>query len=240
MAPQTRVRAVRRYRPALSWISGALPACPPTTGSAASTMSDRSASSSAKTFWPPSDPENWLTEGGIKNIGTAVNPKEHHKATCRQQNGGGSQAPTAVAVTAEELSGTNDLAGLQAGRASVDLAHGARLDQGANGLDVRVPAALGTAVGVGHVHPEARALATNITDGSHLAHPNRNIRPGREPNRSSRLNMEDKPDARPQPGNRPRLTCIGGRTKSARGRFGDHGSCQSVHDNNHDKNIVLR
>lgn len=40
-------------------------------------------------------------------------------------------------------------------------------DHGPHSLDVGIPTALGTTMGVGHVHPEARVLPTDFTDGCH-------------------------------------------------------------------------
>src|SRR5689334_11795578 len=62
--------------------------------------------------------------------------------------------------------GAGDLAGLDARGADVELLR--RLaDDRAHGLDVRVPAARGTAVRVRDAVAEARALAADVTVGSH-------------------------------------------------------------------------
>jgi len=45
--------------------------------------------------------------------------------------------------------------------------HRRAVDEGADALDVRIPAALGPAVGVRHVHPEAGMLATDLANGCH-------------------------------------------------------------------------
>src|ERR1700742_1352608 len=60
----------------------------------------------------------------------------------------------------------NDLAGLDARRAHVDALVRAA-DNGADGLDVRVPAAAGAAVRVRDVVAEPRPLAAYVADGSH-------------------------------------------------------------------------
>src|SRR5690606_15421208 len=63
-------------------------------------------------------------------------------------------------------SGTLDLAGLEAGGAHVQPLRRAA-HAGADGLDVRVPAAAGTAVRVRDTVPEPWSLAADVTDGSH-------------------------------------------------------------------------
>jgi len=78
-------------------------------------------------------------------------------------------AGTAVAQT----SAADDLAGLQARGADVQLPHRARCHLRPHRLDVRVPPTVGPAMGVGYVHPETGTLATHVTDGSHAEHPYR-------------------------------------------------------------------
>ena len=60
----------------------------------------------------------------------------------------------------------DDLAGLEARRAHVH-ALGRATNHGADGLDVRVPAAAGAAMRVRDVVAEARPLAAYVADGSH-------------------------------------------------------------------------
>ena len=64
--------------------------------------------------------------------------------------------------------GLGDLPGPDAGGADRD-ATGGPVHEGADLLDVRVPAPLGPAVGVAHAHPERGVLATDFTNGSHDA-----------------------------------------------------------------------
>src|SRR5215212_8350889 len=67
-------------------------------------------------------------------------------------------------------SAADDLARLQAGVAGVD-PHPLRwADLGPHGLDVGVPAAVGTPVRVRHRHAEAGPLAAHVANGSHVAH----------------------------------------------------------------------
>src|SRR3954471_2221837 len=63
-------------------------------------------------------------------------------------------------------SGAGDLACLEAGGADVETLRGLA-DLGVHGLDVRVPAARGAAVGVGHGHAEARTLAADVAHRGH-------------------------------------------------------------------------
>jgi len=42
------------------------------------------------------------------------------------------------------------------------------IDEGADTLDVRVPATLRAPMGVGHVHPEVRVLPTDLAYGCHV------------------------------------------------------------------------
>jgi len=64
-------------------------------------------------------------------------------------------------------SGADDLAGLDARGADLELLGRAATGGGAHRLDVRVPAAVGPPVRVGHVVAEARSLATDVAHASH-------------------------------------------------------------------------
>ena len=64
-------------------------------------------------------------------------------------------------------SAAHDLAGLQAGRAHGDPTAGAGRDERAHLLHVRVPPAVGAAVGVRDGHAEAGPLAADIADAGH-------------------------------------------------------------------------
>src|SRR5690242_9274629 len=64
-------------------------------------------------------------------------------------------------------SGADDLAGLDARGADLELLGRAATGRGAHRLDVRVPAAVGPPVRVGHVVAEARSLATDVAHASH-------------------------------------------------------------------------
>src|SRR5664279_4937940 len=79
----------------------------------------------------------------------------------------------ALEQTAARTSAADDLAGLEAGRADIQLPHGARCHLRPHRLDVRVPPTVGPAMGVGYVHPETGTLATHVTHGSHAEHPYR-------------------------------------------------------------------
>src|SRR5258707_529031 len=61
----------------------------------------------------------------------------------------------------------DDLAGLDTRRAHLHFAGRAAAGRRAHGLDVRVPAAVGPAVRVGHVVAEARLLVADLAHGSH-------------------------------------------------------------------------
>src|SRR3954471_20736588 len=63
-------------------------------------------------------------------------------------------------------SGAGDLACLEAGGADVETLRGLA-DLGVHGLAVRVPAARGAAVGVGHGHAEAGTLAADVAHRGH-------------------------------------------------------------------------
>ena len=62
-----------------------------------------------------------------------------------------------------------DLAGLEARGADIETlrGHTGNADQSLDALDVRVPAAVGAAVGVRDVVTEARSLAADVAVGSH-------------------------------------------------------------------------
>src|SRR6185436_18703151 len=64
-------------------------------------------------------------------------------------------------------SGADDLARLDARGADLELLGRAATGRGAHRLDVRVPAAVGPPVRVGHVVAEARSLATDVAHASH-------------------------------------------------------------------------
>lgn len=74
--------------------------------------------------------------------------------------------PPSRLLAALSTSGAGDLAGFQTGGTHVLALRGAP-DQGTDALNIRVPAPLGATVGVRHVVPEARALAADVTRGSH-------------------------------------------------------------------------
>src|SRR3954454_17319915 len=63
--------------------------------------------------------------------------------------------------------GADDLAGLDARGAELELLGVAAAGRGAHRLDVLVPAAVGPPVRVGHVVAEARSLATDVAHASH-------------------------------------------------------------------------
>src|SRR3569623_1655909 len=65
------------------------------------------------------------------------------------------------------VSGADDLAGLDARGADLQLLGRAATGRGAHRLDVRVPAAVGPPVRVGHVVAAARSLATDVAHASH-------------------------------------------------------------------------
>src|SRR6478672_8455284 len=67
-------------------------------------------------------------------------------------------------------SAPDDLAGLQARGANVDLAHGAGSDLCSDRLDVRVPTPMRPAMRVRDAHAETWTLATHVTHGSHAEH----------------------------------------------------------------------
>ena len=67
-------------------------------------------------------------------------------------------------------SAADDLAGLQARGADVQLPHGAGGDLRPHRLDVRVPPTVRPAMRVGYVHAETGTLATHVTHGSHAEH----------------------------------------------------------------------
>ena len=64
------------------------------------------------------------------------------------------------------LGGFDDLAGFKAARADAD-ALSPTADKGANGLQVRVKAAVGPIVGVAHAMTKLRPLAANIASFRH-------------------------------------------------------------------------
>src|ERR1700753_4229748 len=67
-------------------------------------------------------------------------------------------------------SAPHDLAGLQAGGAHLEALPLRDADLGPYGLDVRVPPAVVTPVGVRDRHAEAGPLATDVANGSHVRH----------------------------------------------------------------------
>src|SRR5829696_10020034 len=69
-------------------------------------------------------------------------------------------------MAVQASAGLDDLARLDAAGADVEPLRGLA-DQGANTLDVRVPAALGATVRVRHGHAPRRALATHFTNCCH-------------------------------------------------------------------------
>src|SRR5690242_16157611 len=93
-------------------------------------------------------------------------------ATERTANSRCAVVATRAAAQAEDsaagggLAGLGDLAGLQAGGAHVD-ALGRPVDQGADALDVGVPAPAGAAVGVADVGTERGVLAAHLTHRGH-------------------------------------------------------------------------
>src|SRR5581483_649898 len=88
-------------------------------------------------------------------------------------------APSAATSSSRDLRGqpgpqrrgsagaADDLAGLDARGAHVEPLRGAATGRHSHGLDVRVPAAVGPPVRVGHVVTEARPLATDVAHASH-------------------------------------------------------------------------
>jgi hypothetical protein len=121
--------------------------------------------------WTTGDGPTALFDGAVVCPGPGLDRVMAPQRDAPHRDKGGSSWSRGRPCRAERVaSGARDLAGLQARRAHVlALAVSAGV-QGAHGLDVRVPAAVGTAVRVRDGHAEARTLAADVTDGSHVGH----------------------------------------------------------------------
>ena len=120
-------------------------------------------------------------------------------------------------------SAADDLVGLEARGADADLLDGARSDLRPHGLDVRVPTTMRPAMGVGDTHPEARALATNVTHGSHFGSTPIECDPTDRP--GSKVTRITVVCAQAFTGNRPRIP-TSGRAGQIAGETWSSGLCE--------------
>jgi hypothetical protein len=119
----------------------------------------------------PTDPRWIMRVGGSPNL-------HDHRRGCRALTSSNTQDPQSCMINWEVIMHfwgswsalpwvlAGDLAGLEAGGAHVEALRGLA-DHRAHGLDVGVPAALGTPVRVRDAVTEARPLAADVAGGSH-------------------------------------------------------------------------